>query len=1031
MTDAVAYVVKEIKRVVDDKLQYSAQKVECAFFFYVFKRKQKKTGTKNVINSKKKKKQDDKKKKEILLYCAADRIHFKAREDFTDSGVRIMDVPTKRKQESVDKRIIADLALNAADLAQRKQRGVICLISGDSDFGYVLSRLHGRPQISSIILITKTTHVRESLKSHVDFVVPFFEQLSNVENPFSKRNQRFLDSNHSSPHYNNHSSFHRPHPAFNAGRNRQSFDGYPDTMNRSYHNGMLTQAQASGGGYSYNSGSNHNHNHGNTNYGHDRGYFRGYSHGHGNGHGHGHGNGHNHGHTHSHTPASTFDSNRDNNEKRDKDTANSLVAVGSGGEYRSKSQPRPTAESDGGPHDASHHPLNVSLTPQLGSMADVVSNAHLHPAHSTYRPVTATNGNKEHHSPEKKGQREHFGDGDNNNGSNGNNNNNGNNANNKNSGNIHNNSSRSTVITEADMKNTKMPMSPKNSEAKPAIPFPYVTSEDIEKNLKVARRTDAQTEAGVAIEMEVDVDADNADASNGNNKNKSYNYDKVTNSIHHALAFFYEKPKVKSGSSNTGKAGGGTANKNSASSNSGSNGSSSDVSSNNKHESGVTSADKRQDAKGLKSEMPLASTSKDNPKHNATLSSLHENDTAYTFFFLKKKNKHGEEEQKCLLFVNTNKTNKSKISLFDEQVSLDDLKVTPTEWDSKFFLENIVPSQSDLINESTLFDHILPTWQEIQRHSDIACCDGSNNRSSSAINNRSSNNDNDNDGDNSKMEKAIATAATAIATATRGQARGPKKNALYPNDKTVRANLVIQTVRQLSKQSFGGNPTREEVSASLRRNYPSIEDQVLMGGVPAQKWIEKSIDYALYYGVVEELSGRISTPVISPQIVSCLRAQPSMYVDINHISKHLQEHAPPEISELCRPSNVFTICYQCRFKFSICKDDKLLSKKCSLGESNDIGSVRVKGFFEVYEKSFLKPTFNSFKLGKFVCVLFFLDFFSYIIKQKKKKLFNKTKKFVCLRFFYGKKKKEEAVKCVFCVDRLCSFCFWSPFLLLS
>ena len=55
--------------------------------------------------------------KRILLYGRADQLHPKTREELTDCGVQVMDVPSKRKQESVDKRIIADIGLLAADLA--------------------------------------------------------------------------------------------------------------------------------------------------------------------------------------------------------------------------------------------------------------------------------------------------------------------------------------------------------------------------------------------------------------------------------------------------------------------------------------------------------------------------------------------------------------------------------------------------------------------------------------------------------------------------------------------------------------------------------------------------------------------------------------------------------------------------------------------------------------------------------------------------------------------------------------------------
>jgi len=81
----------------------------------------------------------------------------------------------------VEKLIIADIGLTAADLVQRNQRGAVCLISGDSDFGYLLSRLRGRSQIASIILITGMSPVSEALKSQADFVIPLFDAL--IEKP--------------------------------------------------------------------------------------------------------------------------------------------------------------------------------------------------------------------------------------------------------------------------------------------------------------------------------------------------------------------------------------------------------------------------------------------------------------------------------------------------------------------------------------------------------------------------------------------------------------------------------------------------------------------------------------------------------------------------------------------------------------------------------------------------------------------------------------------------------------------------------
>jgi len=46
------------------------------------------------------------------------------------------------------------------------------------------------------------------------------------------------------------------------------------------------------------------------------------------------------------------------------------------------------------------------------------------------------------------------------------------------------------------------------------------------------------------------------------------------------------------------------------------------------------------------------------------------------------------------------------------QVSLDDLKVPLMELDSKFFSQNILPSQSDLCEHSSFYEEVLPDLQE-------------------------------------------------------------------------------------------------------------------------------------------------------------------------------------------------------------------------------------------------------------------------------------------------------------------------------
>ena len=187
--------------------------------------------------------------KRINLYAPMHRVHDKTRGDLIDCGVILMDVATKRKQESVDKRIIADIGIWAADLAfaglflfiylfifcfifqtlffvlpnlrglgvvglflfgfyfcfceyiqthpninnNSGEIGIIALISGDSDFGYILSQLRDRSYISKILLFT-SSNAKDSLTIHGDFVYRMFFPLSGRDNPFSLQNQELIES---------------------------------------------------------------------------------------------------------------------------------------------------------------------------------------------------------------------------------------------------------------------------------------------------------------------------------------------------------------------------------------------------------------------------------------------------------------------------------------------------------------------------------------------------------------------------------------------------------------------------------------------------------------------------------------------------------------------------------------------------------------------------------------------------------------------------------------------------------------------
>lgn len=120
------------------------------------------------------------------------RLHQKTRENATDLGVLMMDVASKRKQESVDKRIIADIGLFAAELAESKGNdiGHIVLVSGDSDYGYILARLRDKSYIGKVILFIND-YTKETLTQHADYTYCLFQSnLTRKENPFSEYNQR-------------------------------------------------------------------------------------------------------------------------------------------------------------------------------------------------------------------------------------------------------------------------------------------------------------------------------------------------------------------------------------------------------------------------------------------------------------------------------------------------------------------------------------------------------------------------------------------------------------------------------------------------------------------------------------------------------------------------------------------------------------------------------------------------------------------------------------------------------------------------
>merc|ERR1712129_260259 len=104
-------------------------------------------------------------------------------------------------QESVDKRIIADIGLFAAELAESggHEVGHIVLVSGDSDYGYILARLRDKAYIGKIIIFINDV-TKQTLTQHADHTHCLFQSnLTQKENPFSKYNQRQINCQSYSP----------------------------------------------------------------------------------------------------------------------------------------------------------------------------------------------------------------------------------------------------------------------------------------------------------------------------------------------------------------------------------------------------------------------------------------------------------------------------------------------------------------------------------------------------------------------------------------------------------------------------------------------------------------------------------------------------------------------------------------------------------------------------------------------------------------------------------------------------------------
>ena len=92
----------------------------------------------------------------------------KTKEEMQHCGIEIYQIPSL-KREAVDKRIIADIAL---DLYEWKGKSInsIALISGDKDYSYLLSKIKNKPEIkkSFLFIFEHSQEVNNNLRHSVD-----------------------------------------------------------------------------------------------------------------------------------------------------------------------------------------------------------------------------------------------------------------------------------------------------------------------------------------------------------------------------------------------------------------------------------------------------------------------------------------------------------------------------------------------------------------------------------------------------------------------------------------------------------------------------------------------------------------------------------------------------------------------------------------------------------------------------------------------------------------------------------------------
>ena len=135
------------------------------------------------------------------LYIRASKLTQQLQDEMDVNGVEHINI-SSQKPESVDKRMLVDIALTLYELEKCKKSNCIALISGDKDFGHLLSRIHKQAPISHslLILLNQNKKIDANLSNNVDFVI----------NNFNKMSFKLCSNENCQSHKNKKCEYHHP-----------------------------------------------------------------------------------------------------------------------------------------------------------------------------------------------------------------------------------------------------------------------------------------------------------------------------------------------------------------------------------------------------------------------------------------------------------------------------------------------------------------------------------------------------------------------------------------------------------------------------------------------------------------------------------------------------------------------------------------------------------------------------------------------------------------------------------------------------